>query len=206
MAPEQIEAHPRSASDQYSLGIVAYEWLCGTRPFHGSYTEIAIKHSVIPPPSLRSHLFTLSPDIEHVVLTALAKRPEERFSSVSAFVTALEQASQDRLPTEQLYPEGLLPSMPTPLLKQSAEPLATITKNSNPFVPRPIIQTSPALPKQPVPEKTTSKPAVSRRALIIGAAGVACAAAGGGASRFYNNILSSHLYLFIIPILLILLH
>ncbi len=49
MAPEQIQAHPRPASDQYSLGIVVYEWLCGDRPFHGSFTEIAIKHSVVPP-------------------------------------------------------------------------------------------------------------------------------------------------------------
>src|SRR6202008_1953976 len=36
MAPEQIQAHPRPASDQYSLGIVVYEWLSGDRPFHGS--------------------------------------------------------------------------------------------------------------------------------------------------------------------------
>src|SRR5579864_5836101 len=36
MAPEQIAGHPRMASDQYALGIVVYEWLCGTRPFHGS--------------------------------------------------------------------------------------------------------------------------------------------------------------------------
>src|ERR1700737_4914787 len=33
MAPEQIQAHPRPASDQYALGVVAYEWLCGERPF-----------------------------------------------------------------------------------------------------------------------------------------------------------------------------
>ena len=33
MAPEQIEAHPRPASDQYSLGIVTYEWSAGTVPF-----------------------------------------------------------------------------------------------------------------------------------------------------------------------------
>jgi serine/threonine protein kinase len=34
MAPEQIQGNPRSASDQYSLGVVVYEWLCGDRPFH----------------------------------------------------------------------------------------------------------------------------------------------------------------------------
>src|SRR5437763_1690430 len=33
MAPEQIEDHPRPASDQYALGVVVYEWLCGERPF-----------------------------------------------------------------------------------------------------------------------------------------------------------------------------
>ena len=32
MAPEQIQAHPRAASDQYSLGVVVYEWLSGNRP------------------------------------------------------------------------------------------------------------------------------------------------------------------------------
>src|SRR5450631_1760670 len=40
MAPEQIEAHPRPASDHYALGLVAYEWLSGERPFRGSFTEI----------------------------------------------------------------------------------------------------------------------------------------------------------------------
>jgi eukaryotic-like serine/threonine-protein kinase len=52
MAPEQIEGHPRPASDQYALGVVVYEWLCGDRPFHGSFTEIAIQHTITPPPSL----------------------------------------------------------------------------------------------------------------------------------------------------------
>ena len=53
MAPEQIEGHPRTASDQYSLGVVVYEWLCGSRPFAGSLTEIMVKHLSMPPPSLR---------------------------------------------------------------------------------------------------------------------------------------------------------
>src|SRR5437588_12548207 len=33
MAPEQIQGKPRRASDQYALGIVVYEWICGDRPF-----------------------------------------------------------------------------------------------------------------------------------------------------------------------------
>ena len=52
MAPEQLQAHPRPASDQYSLAIVAYEWLCGYRPFQGSFSEIAVKHTLTPPPPL----------------------------------------------------------------------------------------------------------------------------------------------------------
>src|SRR5439155_20491647 len=94
MAPEQIQAHPRYASDQYSLGIVVYEWLTGDRPFHGSFREIAIKHSLVSPPSLIEQVPTLPPAIEQVVLIALAKEPKQRFGSVLAFATALEQASQ----------------------------------------------------------------------------------------------------------------
>src|SRR6266567_9091298 len=36
MAPEQLQGHPSSASDQYALGVMVYEWLSGAQPFHGS--------------------------------------------------------------------------------------------------------------------------------------------------------------------------
>src|SRR2546430_492205 len=45
MAPEQIEGHPRAASDQYALGVVVYEWLCGERPFEGSVSELINRKS-----------------------------------------------------------------------------------------------------------------------------------------------------------------
>lgn len=98
MAPEQIEGHPRPASDQYALGIVVYEWMTGTWPFQGETpVDIIIKHLNAPPPPLRTHIPTISPDVEQVVLTALAKDPKERFGNVRAFATALEQASQSTI-------------------------------------------------------------------------------------------------------------
>jgi serine/threonine protein kinase len=92
MAPEQIQAHPRFASDQYSLGVVVYEWLCGARPFHGSIQELAIKNMVVPPPSLCERVPGLPVTVEEVVFRALAKDPKDRFESVKAFALALEQA------------------------------------------------------------------------------------------------------------------
>ncbi len=94
MPPEQIQGKPRPASDQYSLGIVVYEWLTGDRPFRGSVMEIATQHLFAPPLSLCERIPTLSPAIEKVVLRALAKESRQRFASVQDFATALQYAAQ----------------------------------------------------------------------------------------------------------------
>jgi serine/threonine protein kinase len=54
LAPEQLQGHPRPASDQYALGVVVYEWLTGRRPFTGTPIEIALQHLSAPPPLTRS--------------------------------------------------------------------------------------------------------------------------------------------------------
>jgi peptide/nickel transport system substrate-binding protein len=106
MAPEQIEGHPRPASDQYALGVVVYEWLCGERPFEGSVSEVMAQHLSMPPPPLRERMPAIPPEVEQVVLRALAKDPKARFASVADFAIALEQASQRALtPTAQLASE-----------------------------------------------------------------------------------------------------
>jgi eukaryotic-like serine/threonine-protein kinase len=94
MAPELFAGRPRTASDQYSLGVIVYEWLCGVLPFaEGNAIQLGFQHTYQPVPPLRQHVPMLSPAVEQVVMTALAKKPQERFGSIRAFATALEQAS-----------------------------------------------------------------------------------------------------------------
>jgi serine/threonine protein kinase len=109
MAPEQIQGKARIASDQYALGIATYEWLTGAYPFTGTTMEIAMQHLVTPPPPLREKIPIISPEIEQVVLRALAKKPEERFPDVMAFATALERAREQQVSVNVLQPVKMHP-------------------------------------------------------------------------------------------------
>jgi len=122
MAPEQLQGRPRPASDQYALGIVVYEWICGDRPFHGTFPEIQSQHLSVPPPSLLKLVPGLSPLVEEIVMTALAKKPNQRFVSIHAFAIALEQAC-------------LAHADPAPKIEESPPPRAVLTKNSSPQNP-----------------------------------------------------------------------
>jgi ABC-type transport system substrate-binding protein/serine/threonine protein kinase len=128
MAPEQIEGHPRAASDQYALGVVVYEWLCGERPFEGSVSELIAQQLSVSPVPLHERVPTIPAEIEQVVLRALAKNPKERFASVADFATALEQASQHALaPTGQL---GSSQSALSPAAAPGYEPVAVAQDQS----------------------------------------------------------------------------
>ncbi len=122
MAPEQTRGKPRPASDQYALGIVVYEWLCGTRPFQGSYEEVAIQHVLNPPQPLHELVPTISPAVEAVVLKALAKDPHERYACVRDFANAFEQACQGTQPPVEIFEFASPTSQPS----SSSKP-ATIT-------------------------------------------------------------------------------
>jgi serine/threonine protein kinase len=93
-APEQLLGKPCYNSDQYSLGVVVYEWLCGTWPFSGSFDEVAHQHLFEPVPPLHSKDASIPAALEEVVLKALAKDPLERFPTILAFAEAVEAACQ----------------------------------------------------------------------------------------------------------------
>lgn len=144
MSPEQIQGKPGRASDQYSLGIVVYEWLSGDRPFHGSFIELCTQHMFATPAPLREKMPTIPSSVEQVVTTALAKDPGKRFPSVQAFALALEQAAQYGATSTFVRP-ALRPQIPPPVTTQP-QPEQTIL----PVAPmQPVV--TPPFPQPGVP-------------------------------------------------------
>jgi len=96
IAPEHYKGRLSPASDQYSLGIMVYEWLSGHPPFCGSSSyEIAMRHAHDSPPPLWRRAPSTPHAVQSVVSRALEKDPNERFPSVGSFALALEQAYQE---------------------------------------------------------------------------------------------------------------
>ncbi|GHO93683.1 hypothetical protein KSF_037310 [Reticulibacter mediterranei] len=97
IAPEQLQGLPRPASDQYSLAVVVYEWITGSRPFQGTFAEVISQHMVRTPSPLYGHFPEITPGIENVIFKALSKEPHDRFPSIQDFAYALEQAYQEKV-------------------------------------------------------------------------------------------------------------
>ena len=90
-APEQITNQQVDArTDIFSFGVLLYELLTNELPFRGE-NEIALIHAIFnihpPPPSTRRA--DVPAILDRIVLTCLAKRPDERFPSVAEIETAL---------------------------------------------------------------------------------------------------------------------
>ncbi len=93
MAPEQWDGHPVPATDQYALAVMAYELLTGCPPFMGNgYQHMWHQHNHIQPSPASSINPLLPQELDAVFLRALEKKPERRFSSVSAFAHAFQRA------------------------------------------------------------------------------------------------------------------
>ena len=82
-SPEQAQGLAVDGrSDVYSLGVVLYEMVTGTPPFTGeSPVAVAYKHvrEEPQPPSARAP--DLPPDLERIILTAMAKDPDSRYQT-----------------------------------------------------------------------------------------------------------------------------
>ena len=95
MSPEQIRGEPLDPrSDIFSLGVVMHECLTGLRLFHGKNAEegmLAALNATIAPPSRT--VAGVTPDIDAVVMRALQRNRDERFSTALEFARAIEKAA-----------------------------------------------------------------------------------------------------------------
>lgn len=93
LSPEQARGDLQAVdrrTDIFSLGVVLYELLAGTRPFTGdSNVEILVNLMESDPPALRSIKPGIPKDLETVVMTCLEKQPDRRYPSARALADDL---------------------------------------------------------------------------------------------------------------------
>ncbi len=143
MSPEQIQGQPVDArTDQYALGIIAFELLTGRVPFDAdTTTAILYKHVNAPPPSATACCPDLPSAIETVLNRALSKSPDERYATCGDLAKALEQAlapSREPQPAAQAVvpPAATKRTTPTivPQPPPAAPPPTRPGKNPLPFL------------------------------------------------------------------------
>lgn len=95
LAPEQATGKPSTpATDLYSLGVVAYEALSGKRPFTGeNQMAIAMAHINEMPPALPE---TIDPRVQNLVLSCLAKKPNQRPESATSLAIRAEALLREK--------------------------------------------------------------------------------------------------------------
>src|SRR5215831_392277 len=92
MAPEQVKGQRGDErTDIYSLGAILYEMVTGRLPFEGQNAyQVMNARLVGDPVAPRAHNPALRPEVEEIVLHAMARNPGDRYESAAAFKTDLD--------------------------------------------------------------------------------------------------------------------
>ncbi|MCE9563251.1 MAG: protein kinase [Planctomycetes bacterium] len=176
-APETFDGLVTRYCDQYSLACVYQELLTGQRPFDGSsMSQLLMQHMNMAP-----NLQPSPPADRPVLARALAKKPEDRWPTVSAFVHGLLQADPNLgrgasaahlSPIEHpttLAPEKRAGSYGNTQLRSSAPLPRLVVPGTGPIetpLPRPETEMAGSSPSTAPPE--ISGPGPLRPGLIIG--------------------------------------
>ncbi len=100
MSPEQSagDRDIDGRTDLYSLGVVAYQMLCGDLPFNATSTPaLLVKHLSERPRPIEQRA-NVPPDLARAVMLCLEKNPDDRFPGAREFVRALETGQVPNLP------------------------------------------------------------------------------------------------------------
>jgi serine/threonine-protein kinase len=159
MSPEQVRGDAVDGrTDLYSFGVMLYELLTGRKPFRAdtAYSLLNAHLNEIPTAPMEVNP-ALSPELNDIVLRAMAKRPEERFQNAEEFRQAIRRRRKRRpAPVPQATPVPSPVPVPPPKLASPG-----------------LVPTEPFEPSVDAPSRDRAVP----RALWIGigAAGAALA-------------------------------
>jgi len=96
MAPEQVDHHTvREASDVYSLGLVFYEMLTGSRAVQGETTWKVLLKQLEPKPVIDPDDPAVPAPLRPVLAKAVRKNMQERFATAEAFLEALDRVTRE---------------------------------------------------------------------------------------------------------------
>jgi eukaryotic-like serine/threonine-protein kinase len=169
LAPEVVKGGAADArSDIFSLGAVLYELFTGTRAFPGDNISTVIYRVISEqPPAPSRVLSTLPPGLNHAVLKALAKEPDERYSQCADLVADLKNYGA-------LAAEGTVAAQPPAAAAPFPEMLDQTVKLT-------AVKSSSALPSPTRPSPAKAAPSIASRSKFawITAALVVMLLAGG---------------------------
>ncbi len=181
MAPEQINGRVGIATDIYALGCVLFQMLTGQLPFAGPTEQVLMGHLQAPIPSIIERSQGQVPaSVQPVIEKALAKRPEDRYSSAGQMAKAFMAALDPQEPTVGLgfispasiataaFQPPSIPAMPTYIPSVQVPPVHVPLAQAIPVYVPPNYQAQSPVYLPPLPDPGIAPTGKPNRVLLAG--------------------------------------